>query len=134
MKENCEQNIEYLKELPNQDITIKETNTKITSVTPVTKKDHEDCTIEPIEKIVPVDLAEPKTVLVQKKAKSKFVEKRQNLCLTCNNYVQSCVPKCIWYQDKNYIYLKFDILETNTFSLNCTFESIIFKYEIIIIF
>lgn len=133
IKENPEQFIEYNKESSNQDMMIKEINTEITSTTPVTKKDIlKDCAIKSIEKTTETTLnsAEPKIVLAQKKTKSKV--KRKNLCLTCNNYAQSCIPKCIWHQDKNYIYLKFSILEINNFIINCTAESITFEYEIIL--
>lgn len=132
LKENREQVIEYIKESSNQDIIIKEINTEMTSTTPVTQKDIlEDCTIEPIDKTTEtsVHLAEPKTVSAQKKNKSKLNKKPRYLCLTCNNSTQFCVPKCIWYQDTNYIFLKFSVLEINNFSITCTADSIIFEYE-----
>lgn len=129
MKENPEQN-KCIKESPSQGI-IKETNTEITSLTQVTEKELlEDCTIEPIKNTVSEDSAESKIVFAQKKTKSKLCVKRRDPCLTCNNYIQSIIPLCIWYQNKNYIFLKFNILEIDDFSLNCTAESIIFKYEL----
>lgn len=79
-----------------------------------------------------VDSEEPKTVVSQKKNKSKLCVNPRSPCLTCNNNVESIVPLCTWYQNKNYIFLRFDILEINDFRINCTHENIIFEYEIYI--
>jgi len=60
-------------------------------------------------------------------SKQKHREKRRNICLTCNNNIQSIVPICTWHQDKNNIYLKLNILEIDDFSVDGTMESIKFK-------
>lgn len=63
-----------------------------------------------------------------KNRKLKLNVKRQNPCLTCNTSKQSIVvPICTWYQDNSHIYLKFDILEIDKFSVDCTLQNISFK-------
>ncbi|XP_050427955.1 putative ATP-dependent RNA helicase TDRD12 [Adelges cooleyi] len=52
-------------------------------------------------------------------------ERNQPFCLTCNtNNAESIVPKCVWYQDVSYVYLKFDILEFDSFHVESNLESI----------
>lgn len=84
--------------------------------------------IEQIDKVKLDDMIVlHKASSVPKKHKLKQIEKRQNLCLTCNSSVQSIVPVCIWYQDKNNIHLKFNILEIDDFNINSTMKNITFK-------
>lgn len=110
----------------------KETSSEITLVT---KNDHifKDCSIdkiEPDEQIKNADSAiTKKTSSELKKGKLKWNKKRLNMCLTCNTNEESqIVPQCIWYQNKNYIYLKFNILEMDDdFSVKSSIQSLIFK-------
>lgn len=73
----------------------------------------------------PALLEEP---LLSEKRKLKLNVKRKNFCLTCNVPTKSViVPLCVWYQDSDSIYLKFDILETEEHRVHCTTDNITFK-------
>ncbi|XP_050523372.1 putative ATP-dependent RNA helicase TDRD12 isoform X2 [Daktulosphaira vitifoliae] len=63
------------------------------------------------------------------KIKNNRSEYLQKYCLKCNTNTQSIVPTCIWYQDSCFIYLKFSILEIDSFSLNCSLESITLRIQ-----
>jgi len=70
----------------------------------------------------------PEKSFSMKNRKLKLNVKRENICLTCNTSKQSIfVPICTWYQDDSNIYLKFDILEIDKFSVDCTIQNITFK-------
>lgn len=123
--------INAIEEEKKEKLTTEETTSEIT---PVTENDQiiESCITDEIEsnkQIKNTDSAINKKASGLKKRKMKLSKKRPSMCLTCNTNEQSqIVPQCIWYQNKNYIYLKFNILEMdNDFSVNSTVQSIIFK-------
>lgn len=94
--------------------------------------------IKPIKEVLPINVieevkinsaelkpAETSSILTNKKSKS--IKKCHIRCLTCNSNTHSIVPVCNWYQNKKYVYLKFDILEIDDFKIECTMHSIILK-------
>lgn len=93
-----------------------------------------DCTpINPIKEVLPVDITQKvnnnsenlkKTSSVLNNQRLKSRKKCQIRCLTCNTNALSIVPVCNWYQNKNYIYLKFNILEMDDFNIESTMHSI----------
>lgn len=98
------------------------------SVAPVPINENVESTNK-IEEIIPLvdSVVLNKKPLELKTQKLNLYKKNRNYCVTCNTNVHSIVPTCIWYQDKNYIYLKLSILEVEDFNINCTMENIIFK-------
>jgi len=109
----------------------------ITSVTPTLEKECvKSSTIELAEEIEPIEVIEEiKTVdsvmlnksSVLKQQKLKLNRKYKNVCLTCNTNKWSIVPMCHWHQDKNYIYMKLNVLELDDFEVIHTMESIKFR-------
>lgn len=96
---------------------------EITSLIPENK-----CTNESIEVIDSAVFNESlQKTPVLKNDKIKRIENRKNLCLTCNTNAQSIVPICIWHQNKDYIFIRLNILEMDDFRINCTMESITFR-------
>lgn len=129
-----EENVENMrkKQLPaitnpteSADLVIKNKNVENDPAKTESKKETES---EDIKCIKPFDLVVPKKKFPLKIHNFKPNVRQQNPCLTCNVYEQSSIiASCIWYQDINYIYLKFNILEIDKFSINCTKNSILFK-------
>lgn len=68
-----------------------------------------------------------KDTSIKNDCKRKPKEKLRQICLTCNTNIQSIIPICTWHQDRNNIYLKFNILEIDSFNLDYSMESIYFK-------
>lgn len=116
---------------------IEETTTDLSVISQTENKAFENYTnfespkeinsLKPNEKMKSVDMVVLNKPSVPKKHKFKRIEKRQNICLTCNTNVQSIIPVCIWYQDKNNIYLKFNILEIDDFNVNSTMKNVTFE-------
>lgn len=95
---------------------------------PVETESKKETKSEDIEHIKPFDSIVPKKKISSKHHNFKPNVKQKNPCLTCNVYEpSSIIAMCIWYQDENYIYLKFNILDIDEFNINCTKDSILFK-------
>lgn len=83
---------------------------------------------EDIKHIKPMDSIVPKNKFPLKNHKVKPKVRQKIPCLTCNIYEpSSIIAMCVWYQDENNIYLKFNILGIDEFSIDCTKNSILFK-------
>lgn len=112
----------------------KEDSLTLTDITPLIESEplKENINIEPIKtnKIRPVDNVKMiKDTSIKNDCKRKPKEKLRQICLTCNTNIQSIIPICTWHQDRNNIYLKFNILEIDGFNLDYSMESIYFKSQ-----
>ncbi|XP_060837177.1 putative ATP-dependent RNA helicase TDRD12 isoform X2 [Rhopalosiphum padi] len=126
MFESTDQNIQDVK---------KEDSLTITDITPLNEsellKDYTN--VEPFKpnEIIPTgNITMIKdNVSMLNNCKQERREKRRKICLTCNTNIHSIVPICTWHQDRNFIYLKLNILEIDDFNLDSTMESIKFKSQ-----
>lgn len=122
-----------------KDLKIELSTTKTEVSEPViaaTENKHSNCLIattsseksQDAQCIVPVDSKILEKPHSSEKRKLKLNLKRQNPCLSCNTPMKSIiVPVCVWYQDDNNIYLKFNILEIDELLVDCTIQNITFK-------
>lgn len=87
----------------------------------------DNTSVNEIKEVKCIDSLIEKKSLSLKNRDLKLNIQYQNPCLTCNTNEKSIIPTCIWYQDKNYIYLKLNILEIDKFNIESSTESIMFK-------
>jgi hypothetical protein len=124
MFESTDKNIQDVK---------KEDSLTITDITPLNESEllKDNTNVEPFKpnEIIPVGniTVIKDNVSILNNCKQERREKRRKICLTCNTNIHSIVPICTWHQDRNFIYLKLNILEIDDFNLDSTMESIKFK-------